>query len=50
MRTAEELMETLNPAWPGLEWELLSNPQFTVLPIATAAGRDGRLNSLQVSV
>jgi hypothetical protein len=40
MRTVEELTATSDPAWPGLETELLSNPAIVILPISAAAGRD----------
>jgi hypothetical protein len=48
MRAVEELTAVSEPAWPQLEEELLANPEITVLPITTTAGRDS-LYRLQVT-
>ncbi|GGQ73396.1 DUF2625 family protein [Couchioplanes azureus] len=48
MRTADELMDIPDPAWPELEVELLANPQVRILPVSPAAGRE-TLHRLQVT-
>jgi Protein of unknown function DUF2625 len=44
----DDLTATQRPAWPQLEAELLANPEITILPIASTAGR-GSLYRLQVT-
>lgn len=48
MRAVDELTAVAEPAWPQLEAELLANPDVTILPIASTAGRDS-LCRLQVT-
>jgi hypothetical protein len=47
MRTVDELTAVAESAWPQLEAELLANPEITVLPVASTAGRDS-LHWMQV--